>query len=147
MAGTRAGGLAAAETNKIKHGIDFYQKIGALGGKKGRTGSFYANRELAKLAGAKGGRISKRGEKTMKYEEKPDVMYSIMTIVVLVFLMFGLYVIGIAWTVHEVDKNIEQIPTAGGTMVIEGATVNDLPLQNTVDGATLNTGGYDGQVL
>lgn len=33
MAGTKAGGLKAAQTNKAKHGADFYAKIGAKGGK------------------------------------------------------------------------------------------------------------------
>lgn len=61
MAGTKAGGLAAAATNKLKYGDDFYAKIGAVGGKKGATGGFYANRELARRAGALGGTISKRG--------------------------------------------------------------------------------------
>jgi general stress protein YciG len=61
MAGTKEGGRAAAATNKAKYGSDFYAKIGASGGKKGRTGGFFANRELARLAGAKGGRISRRG--------------------------------------------------------------------------------------
>jgi uncharacterized protein len=60
MAGTKAGGLAAAATNKTKYGPDFYAKIGAMGGKAGNTGGFYANRELARIAGAKGGKISKR---------------------------------------------------------------------------------------
>lgn len=60
MAGTKAGGRAAAATNKAKYGADFYAKIGAQGGKKGKTGGFYANRELARIAGAKGGRISRR---------------------------------------------------------------------------------------
>jgi hypothetical protein len=60
MAGTKTGGKAAAATNKAKYGADFYAKIGAQGGKKGKTGGFYANRELARLAGAKGGRISRR---------------------------------------------------------------------------------------
>ena len=64
MAGTPKGGAAAAETNKKKYGADFYAKIGAMGGKKGRTGGFYANRELARQAGAKGGRISRRTKKT-----------------------------------------------------------------------------------
>lgn len=64
MAGTKQGGKAAAATNKKKYGADFYAKIGAAGGKKGTTGGFYANRELAKLAGAKGGRISRRTKKT-----------------------------------------------------------------------------------
>lgn len=60
MAGTKQGGLNAAATNKRIHGEDFYVRIGALGGKKSRTGGFYANRELARIAGAKGGRVSKR---------------------------------------------------------------------------------------
>lgn len=60
MAGTKAGGKAAATTNQTKYGSDFYAKIGAKGGKKGKTGGFYANRELARIAGAKGGRISRR---------------------------------------------------------------------------------------
>lgn len=63
MAGTKAGGKAAAETNKKKYGSDFYAKIGAKGGKLGRTGGFFANRELARQAGAKGGRISRRTKK------------------------------------------------------------------------------------
>lgn len=63
MAGTKAGGKAAAATNKAKYGADFYAKIGAQGGKKGTTGGFYANRELARVAGAKGGRISRRTKK------------------------------------------------------------------------------------
>lgn len=63
MAGTLAGGKAAAQTNKTKYGPDFYQRIGAMGGKKGKTGGFYANRELARIAGARGGTISRRGKK------------------------------------------------------------------------------------
>lgn len=60
MAGTKAGGQKAAQTNKAKHGSDFYAKIGAKGGKLGKTGGFAANPELARIAGAKGGRISRR---------------------------------------------------------------------------------------
>lgn len=63
MAGTKTGGKAAASTNKAKYGADFYARIGAMGGKKGKTGGFYANRELARVAGAKGGRISRRTKK------------------------------------------------------------------------------------
>lgn len=63
MAGTKAGGQKAAATNKALHGSDFYAKIGAIGGKKGRTGGFAANPALARIAGAKGGRISRRGKK------------------------------------------------------------------------------------
>ncbi|TAH32377.1 hypothetical protein EYC58_03265 [Candidatus Saccharibacteria bacterium] len=64
MAGTKAGGLKAALTNKARHGKDFYASIGAKGGKNGHTGGFAANRELARIAGAKGGRISRRTKKT-----------------------------------------------------------------------------------
>mgnify|MGYP000223311078 CR=1 FL=1 len=60
MAGTIPGGKKAAATNKAKHGSDFYARIGAKGGRNGRTGGFAANRDLARIAGAKGGRISRR---------------------------------------------------------------------------------------
>lgn len=62
MAGTKDGGRKAAYTNRNKYGKDFYARIGAMGGKMGHTGGFYANRELARKAGAKGGRISRRGK-------------------------------------------------------------------------------------
>lgn len=64
MAGTKVGGVKAAETNKTKHGSDFYARIGAKGGRNGHTGGFAANPELARAAGAKGGRISRRTKKT-----------------------------------------------------------------------------------
>lgn len=64
MAGTKQGGKTAASTNKTKYGADFYAKIGAMGGKKGNTGGFYANRELAREAGRRGGRISRRTKKS-----------------------------------------------------------------------------------
>lgn len=63
MAGTKAGGLKAAATNKAKYGKDFYAKIGASGGKLGRTGGFAAGeegRQRARKYGAIGGRISRR---------------------------------------------------------------------------------------
>lgn len=63
MAGTVAGGKQASITNKKKYGADFYAKIGAKGGKNGKTGGFYANRELARIAGKKGGQISRRTKK------------------------------------------------------------------------------------
>lgn len=71
MAGTKAGGQKAALTNRTRHGADFYAKIGAKGGVKGTTGGFYANRELARKAGAKGGRISRR-RKATETEQKTD---------------------------------------------------------------------------
>ena len=61
MAGTKAGGLKAAATNKAKYGEGFYARIGKLGGQNGHTGGFAANPELARTAGAKGGRKSRRG--------------------------------------------------------------------------------------
>lgn len=64
MAGTINGGKAAAETNKKKYGAEFYARIGKMGGKKGRTGGFFANRDLAREAGRKGGRISRRTKKS-----------------------------------------------------------------------------------
>jgi len=62
MAGNKAGGLAAAKTNKQKYGKDFYRKIGSKGGKSSGTGGFFANRELASIAGRKGGSTSRRGK-------------------------------------------------------------------------------------
>jgi general stress protein YciG len=62
MAGTNAGGAKAAQTNKAKYGKDFYARIGAMGGKLGTTGGFYANRDLARKAGQMGGRVSRRGK-------------------------------------------------------------------------------------
>ena len=61
MAGTKAGGMKAAATNKAKYGKEFYARIGSKGGKNGHTGGFAANPALARVAGAKGGRISRRG--------------------------------------------------------------------------------------
>lgn len=70
ISGTKAGGIHAAQTNKERHGNDFYKRIGAIGGHNGHTGGFYANPELARMAGAKGGRNSKRGPvKKKKVEE------------------------------------------------------------------------------
>lgn len=60
MPGTKIGGQRAAATNRARHGADFYARIGAVGGQKGTTGGFAANRELAREAGRKGGMISRR---------------------------------------------------------------------------------------
>jgi hypothetical protein len=61
MAGTQAGGQAAAVTNKQKYGPDFYPRIGAMGGSAQVPKGFAKNRAIAKIAGAKGGRLSRRG--------------------------------------------------------------------------------------
>ena len=63
MAGTKAGGLKAAQKN-LQKDPNFYAKIGAKGGKNGHTGGFAANPELARVAGRKGGMISRRTKKT-----------------------------------------------------------------------------------
>lgn len=62
MAGTVEGGRKAALTNKKRQGKDFYKRIGRIGGRNGNTGGFAANPELARRAGAKGGKVSKRGQ-------------------------------------------------------------------------------------
>ncbi len=59
MAGTVTGGKKAAAKNLAKD-PNFYAKIGKKGGQRGHTGGFAANPELARVAGAKGGRISRR---------------------------------------------------------------------------------------
>lgn len=60
MPGNKIGGMKAAKTNKKKYGKDFFRIIGSKGGQNGHTGGFAANPELARTAGAKGGRISRR---------------------------------------------------------------------------------------
>lgn len=78
--GTREGGLKAALTNKEKWGNDFYARIGKKGGHNGHTGGFASNPELAKIAGRKGGSISRRGpakkihKHVIKIEDDPVVM-------------------------------------------------------------------------
>ena len=59
MAGTKAGGRKAAEKN-LQRDPYFYAKIGRKGGQMGHTGGFAANPELARIAGKKGGEISRR---------------------------------------------------------------------------------------
>ncbi len=64
MAGTKEGGRKAAQKN-LQRDPDFYAKIGRKGGVNGHTGGFAANPELARVAGAKGGRISRRRKATV----------------------------------------------------------------------------------
>ena len=62
MAGTVEGGRKAAITNKERFGADFYIVQGAKGGSvKNPLKGFGGNRELARTAGAVGGRNSRRG--------------------------------------------------------------------------------------
>lgn len=68
MSGTIQGGKTAAQTNKERYGDDWYKRIGSIGGKKGTTGGFAANRELAREAGKIGGQRSRKGYKLIDGE-------------------------------------------------------------------------------
>lgn len=63
MPGTKIGAKKAAATNKLKYGNDFYAVIGKAGGLSPKTkpSGFACNLALASIAGAKGGRKSRRG--------------------------------------------------------------------------------------
>lgn len=65
MAGTLQGGRKARDTNYKLHGKDFYKRIGSIGGKvpTDKPKGFAANPALARIAGTKGGRISRRTKK------------------------------------------------------------------------------------
>jgi general stress protein YciG len=73
MAGTITGGLKAAQTNKERHGDDFYAAIGSKGGSKPTTkpkGFAYARLNYTtddprhpRNAGLIGGKMSKRTAK------------------------------------------------------------------------------------
>jgi general stress protein YciG len=59
MAGTKVGGIKAAQKNKEKYGKEFYAQIGAKGGKAKTAKGFATNRDLARAAGRKGGKAKK----------------------------------------------------------------------------------------
>jgi hypothetical protein len=63
MSGTIDGGNAAAQKNKELYGKDFYARIGSAGGKAKVAKGFALNRDLARQAGARGGRLSRRSTK------------------------------------------------------------------------------------
>ncbi len=73
MAGTKAGGLKTRETIYKIHGADYYSRIGKKGGKAGDPSKkgFASDPERAKTAGAKGGKISKRGP-AKKHQAEAD---------------------------------------------------------------------------
>lgn len=77
MSGNKSGGLKAATTNKLRHGDDFYSRIGKKGGSRSTpTGGFGADHERARIAGAKGGSISRRDEAKKWYEKnKHEIEY------------------------------------------------------------------------
>ena len=62
------------KTMVAKHGSEeaaraWFRSIGQKGGKAGNTGGFAANRELARIAGRKGGLISRKTKKVPKVSE------------------------------------------------------------------------------
>lgn len=67
MAGNKQGGLKAAQTNKIKHGSDFYSSIGSKGGKKQHPNKGFGSmtKEQRQAIGKIGGSISKRKKKNV----------------------------------------------------------------------------------
>ena len=78
MAGTKAGGLKARETNYRKHGKDFYARIGSKGGHNGHTGGFASDKvgsdgltgwQRATKVGSIGGKISRRGKAKQTQED------------------------------------------------------------------------------
>jgi general stress protein YciG len=73
VSGSKIGGKAARDTNYKRYGLDFYREIGAIGGKNGRTGGFYVNRDLASIAGAIGGRISRRGRNKLTEKQRREI--------------------------------------------------------------------------
>ena len=75
MSGTKEGAKKASETNLRKYGKDYYARIGAMGGSMSVNGGFASDkvgkdgltgRERAKIAGRKGGKLSKRGPASKK---------------------------------------------------------------------------------
>lgn len=85
MPGTKAGSIKAQETMKRVYGeegrIAFFRRIGQIGGKKSTNGGFASTKvgadgltgyERARLAGQKGGKISKRGKAKREQGEEND---------------------------------------------------------------------------
>lgn len=66
MPGTRIGGLKASKTNKKLYGENFYQLIGAAGGRKSEGGGFTNNPELARRAGSIGRKAPRRDKNALK---------------------------------------------------------------------------------
>lgn len=59
MAGTKSGGAKTRDTNKRKHGQDFYSRVGAIGG-RAKVPKGFAISGLARTAGKIGGTKSRR---------------------------------------------------------------------------------------
>lgn len=100
MSGNVAGGKKASATNRKRYGEGFYKHIGSLGGKKSKTGGFAANRELARIAGAKGGRVSTRRQEYM-WLTKSD--YN--------------------WIKKVLERNNQHVPTVAGLVDLDRSVV------------------------
>lgn len=70
MAQTKVGAKKAVFSVRERLGQDWYSVIGAKGGKASGTGGFYADRTVAVRAGAKGGKLSKRGLSYVRSDDK-----------------------------------------------------------------------------
>lgn len=69
MAGTKEGGLKAAQSNKKKYGKDYYRNLGKRGGSAAHPmGRGFQLSGKAVVAGRKGGKISKRGKAKKEVE-------------------------------------------------------------------------------
>jgi uncharacterized protein len=85
MPGTVAGGKKAAQKNKLTYGETFYADIGAMGGRISnplRPKGFAKNRDLARIAGAKGGRNGTRAGIPNKPKDDHDDMWPEVTKVI-----------------------------------------------------------------
>lgn len=64
MSQTPEGAIKARQTMKEKYGEDYYKLMGSAGGKvKSPLKGFGQHREMARIQGAIGGRISRRTKK------------------------------------------------------------------------------------
>ena len=72
MSGSLEGGRKAAATNRKKYGDDFFKRLGQMGGHRSHKGGFAANPELARIAGSKGGLISRRGRGKHRNKEADE---------------------------------------------------------------------------
>ena len=70
MAGNKLGGAKSRDTIVYLYGYGHYSRIGRLGGLKSRGGGFAYDPELARIAGSKGGKASKRGPSKRKCQVK-----------------------------------------------------------------------------
>jgi uncharacterized protein len=60
MAQTKEGAAKAVAKIREKYGDLHYHRIATKGGQASRTGGFYGRPDLARIAGAKGGKVSSR---------------------------------------------------------------------------------------